>query len=155
VVRTTIDGLGSEPSPWDYGYGCPALNIEISSETPPIVVSARVLNSWGPGIGVTIRGPAKDISQTLLTDCEISGSAEVGLYVYADTTADSLPRITACNVFGNAQRAVNNSWSTTMQLDARGNWWGDPAGPQGPLGDGSIGNVDASNPLGAPVNLGY
>ena len=151
VVRTIIDGLGSTPGFWDYGYGCPALDIQISDETPPLVVSARVINSWGPGVGITVRGAAKGVSQTLLTDCEISGSAEVGLFVDAEATADSLPRITSCNIFGNAQQGAVAS----LQLDARGNWWGDPAGPHGPRGDGSIGNVDASNPLGAPVNLGY
>ncbi len=155
VARTIIDGLGSTPGYWDYGYGCPSLVIQISDETPPLVVSARVINSWGPGVGVTIRGLAKGVSQTLLTDCEISGSAEVGLFVDAETTADSLPRITSCNVFGNAQQGVNGGFNPSMQLDARGNWWGDPAGPQGANGDGVLGYVDAGNPLAAPLNLGY
>lgn len=156
VARTIIDGLGSTPGVWDYGYGCPALDIQISDETPPLVVSARVINSWGPGVGITVRGAAKGVSQTLLTDCEISGSAEVGLFVDAEATADSLPRITSCNVFGNAQQGVvGGGFNPPMQFDARGNWWGDPAGPQGPRGDGSGGNVDAGNPLAAPVNLGY
>jgi hypothetical protein len=155
VVRTIVDGLGSTPGAWDYGYGCPALDIQISDETPPLVVSARVINSWGPGVGITVRGPAKDVSQTLLTDCEISGSAEVGLFVDADASADSLPRLTSCNVFGNAQQGVVGGSNTAMQLDARGNWWGDPAGPLGPAGDRVAGNVDASSPLAAPLQLGY
>ena len=71
----------------------PALLIQISDETPPLVVSARVINSWGPGVVVTIRGLAKGVSQTLLTNCEISGSAEVGLYVDAETTDQRLARI--------------------------------------------------------------
>jgi hypothetical protein len=155
VARTVIDGLGSTPGWWDYGYGCPSLDIRVSDETPPLVVSARVINSWGPGVGITVGGAAPGVSQTLLTDCEISGSAEVGLYVDAVSTADSLPRMTSCNVFGNAQQGVVNSSGTNLQLDARGNWWGDATGPQGLRGDGTFGSVDAGDPLPAPLQLGY
>jgi hypothetical protein len=152
MARTVIDGLGGPPGAWDYGPGCPALQIQVSDETPSLVVSARVINSIGPGVGITVRGAAKGVSQTLLTDCEISGSAEIGLLVAAEPAADSLPRMTSCNVFGNAHEGVSNYPQTNMQFDARGNWWGDPAGPQG---DGVFGSVDASSPLAAPLNLGY
>ena len=40
-------------------------------------------------------------------------------------------------------------------VDDQGNWWSDPAGPSGPNGDGVFAAVDASNPLGAAVVLGY
>jgi hypothetical protein len=160
VARTVIDGLGGPPSWWsallpqEFDAGCPALRVLTSAETPPLVISARVINSRGPGVGLVIGGLAKG-NETLLTDCEISGSEWVGMYVAADPTADSLPRVTSCNVFGNARDGVVN-WAA-MQLDARGNWWGDPTGPQGPQGDGvaRFGEVDANDPLAAPVGLDY
>ena len=128
VVRTIIDGLGSTPGYWDYDYGCPSLAIVIPDGTP-LVVSARVINSWGPGVVVFL---TSDASQTLLTDCEISGSAGVGLFFGVDEGLASLPRMTSCNVFGNAfEGVVNGGSSSTNSFDARGNWWGDPAGPQG------------------------
>lgn len=152
VVRTVIDAFGGPPGAWDYGPGSPAVRLEISAATVPLVISARVINSQGPGVEIVVGGLANG-NETLLTNCEISGSAEMGLYVNADPAAASLSRIRSCNVFGNAGAGVENY--TPMQLDARGNWWGDPTGPLGPKGDGAFGRVDASDPLAAPVDLGY
>ena len=49
---------------------------------------------------------------------------------------------------------VNNEFGVRnfalFRVDARRNWWGDPAGPDGPAGDGVSGNVDASEHLTAP-----
>ena len=42
-----------------------------------------------------------------------------------------------------------------VTLLAELSWWGDPAGPLGPKGDGVLGNVHAGNPLAAPVVLRY
>lgn len=154
IARTIFDGMGSAATPWDYGYGCPALLIEISDQTPPLAVSTRVINSWGPGIGMSVRGAARSVAQTRLTDCEVSGSAEVGIFVDAEALADSLPVITACNIFGNASTGIS-AFSPTWKLDARGNWWGDPEGPLGRQGDGIVGVVDTSSPRATPVDLGY
>jgi hypothetical protein len=155
IARTILDGMGSFSWPWDYWYGCPALWIEVTDQSPPLVASARVINSWGPGVGLFVSGAANSASETQLTDCEISGSAEVGLFVSTHGAA-SLPVITKCNVFGNASAGIHALYiPQTQKLDVRGNWWGDPVGPQGRQGDGVLGSVDASNPLAAPLNLGY
>lgn len=156
VVRTILDGIGAVASPWENdSYGCPALQIDVAASTPPLVVSARVINSWGPGVGFHVQGAATGVSHTRLADCEVSGSTEVGIYVYAQDAADSLPVIANCNVFGNAGMGANGGFSEKLTLDARSNWWGDPQGAQGHQGNQVIGNVDASNPLAVPVKLGY
>ena len=156
VVRTVIDGLGGGDiawwSPWDYG-GCSALVVWIS-DSSPLVVSARVINSRAGGVQLFFDGFAADANHTLLTNCEISGSASNGLLSGYNGQAQSSPRVTSCNIFGNAGVGVHQS-EQQPQLAAHGNWWGDPAGAQGPKGDGVFGNVDASNPLAAPVVLGY
>jgi hypothetical protein len=56
-----------------------------------------------------------------------------------------LAALADCNLERNAGFAINNLAPFTV--DARGNWWGDPAGP---AGDGVSGNVDTGNPLPAP-----
>ncbi len=58
-----------------------------------------------------------------------------------------------CNLSGNGGLGVQNGG--TPDVDARGDWWGDPAGPGGPAGYGASANVDSSNPLASPAVLGY
>jgi hypothetical protein len=153
VLRTVVDGLGAIASAyWDYG-SCPALHIRIS-DGAPLVVSTRVINSRGFGVELSPADLTAATGQTRLTDCEISGSAFSGLLAGFYSRTYTLPQVTSCNVVGNVEHGVANG-SGTQPLDARGNWWGDPAGPGGPQGEGVEGNVDASNPLALPLQLGY
>lgn len=90
--------------------------------------------------GVLVLGP--DVE---LTTCTVSGHEGAGVRVTGGTGL----RIRDCNLVENAAPGVLNE--TTALVDARGNWWGDPAGPDGPDGDGVQGPVDHAEPLGAPV----
>jgi hypothetical protein len=146
VRRTVIDGLGDSGGGDDY-FACPALNIRIANSFP-LNVSVRVINSRGRGVFFNNEGlgPA-DLN--FLYDCEISGSVFDGLgaYVFAPF------QVIGCNIFGNLGPGVINFGE--LPLEARDNWWGDPVGPQGPNGDGVLGDVDARSPLAAPMDLGY
>jgi hypothetical protein len=158
VSRTVIDNLGQGPTPWEYGGGsCPAVRINISQGSPPFTMSARILNSRSIGAEIVMHASASNADQTLLTNCEISGSESSGLVVYGDIK--SMPRIESCNVFGNAGNGVDTEHyiglSGPIRLPAHRNWWGDPAGAGGPKGDGIDVFVDASLPLSQPVPLGY
>ncbi len=92
-------------------------------------------------VGLRIEGAA------VVDSCEVTGSAGDGIVVShaAGTT------IHRCNLHDNAGVGVRNL--DTATVDARFNWWGDPAGPNGPAGDGVAGLVDWSGWLGAPAVL--
>jgi hypothetical protein len=88
-----------------------------------------------------------------LSQCEISGSAGDGLVVVQGPLPVS---IGGCNLRDNGGVGIRNlTTGGFLQVAAQGNWWGDPAGPGGPTGDGVSGDVDAASPLAAPVTLGY
>jgi hypothetical protein len=63
--------------------------------------------------------------------------------------------IGGCSFVYNAGQGVQNGSTGNATVNSQGNWWGDPAGPAGPNGDGASALVDASNPLAAPVVLDY
>lgn len=158
IRRTVIDNLGQGQTPWDYGDGsCPAVRVNIMQDTPPLTMSARILNSRSIGAEIVMQAIASDVHQTLLTNCEISGSESSGVAVYGSIV--SMPRVESCNVFGNAGNGVDVEHhigpSGPIRLPAQRNWWGDPAGPHGPRGDGTDSFVDASQPLSQPIQLDY
>ena len=72
-----------------------------------------------------------------LAGCDIRGAPADAVLVSA--AADEDTSITGCNLVDNAGFGVNNLSAFTV--DAAGNWWGDPAGPDGPDGDGVSGDV--------------
>jgi hypothetical protein len=158
VNRTVIDGLGARPTPWEFDdSSCPAVRINLTAETPPLTMSARILNSRSNGVEIVGHSTGSDVDRTRLTNCEISGSADSGLAAYWFLYA--LPRIESCNIFGNAGAGVAteqlNLPGGPLRLSAQNNWWGDPVGPEGSKGDGTFGYVDASLPLAEPVKLDY
>ena len=154
VLRTVIDGLGgflvTHPvvlTP------CPALRVE-TFENQPLTLSVRIINSRWVGMQFGVDFGATMSGQVLLSNCEISGSAATGLSAFISGSATA--RVSSCNIVGNlAEGAFVLAHPTLAPLDARGNWWGDPAGPQGPKGNDVSGHIDASNPLTAPVVLNY
>ncbi len=98
-----------------------------------------VRNSYGAGI--RIEGAA------VVDSCEVTGSRGDGIVVTNAAGAS----IHHCNLHDNAGAGVRNDDAAT--LDARFNWWGDAAGPNGPAGDGVTGPVDWSGALGSAVLL--
>ena len=85
-----------------------------------------------------------------LTGCEVTGSSSTGILCAGDATTIS---VHGCNLFNNGSFGLSNG--DLGLLDATGNWWGDPAGPNGPNGDGVSGNVNTGGALSAPAILGY
>ena len=121
------------PNPWDYG---------------PASVSARVLDSIGDGVVVVAPTPFHGGNSVEFGGCEVSSSGGHGIVI-----ASHPVKASGCNLFGNDGNAIVNR--SAVSVSAIGNWWGDPAGPMGPSGDGVSGNVDFSNPASAPASLAY
>ena len=76
------------------------------------------------------------------SNCVVRRSAGSGIVVSSPSTNVSIHQ---CQLEENAGPGVQNFGSDVV--DARFNWWGDPAGPLGPAGDGAEGNVDYSSHL--------
>jgi hypothetical protein len=81
-----------------------------------------------------------------VSNCEVVESGGDGVQVRSAGV-----RITNCNIVGNAGVGVHNFHAEPV--DARGNWWGDPAGPFGPNGTGVSGNVLYEPWLSEPVQF--
>ncbi len=132
VTASAFDSAGSVYAPD---------NAALSVGAGDSVRSTVVRNSRGPGI--RIQGPAA------LDSCEVTGSAGDGV-VAASAAAVTIHH---CNLRDNTGVGARNL--STDTLDARFNWWGDPAGPNGPAGDGVAGLVNWSGALGAAVALAW
>jgi hypothetical protein len=78
-------------------------------------------------------------SNVKLIDCEITDNQRDGIRVLSGAGVE----IHGCRIERNGGLGVNNLG--TAMVDARRNWWGDPAGPNGPAGDGVSANVDFSD----------
>lgn len=93
-------------------------------------------------------GVVVDAADVRLSGCQISGSGRDGIRLRVATGF----AVHDCNLMDNAGAGVHNI--TTTSADARFNWWGDPAGPTGPEGDGVVGPVDTSEFRTEPVEGG-
>jgi hypothetical protein len=153
VHRTVFEGFGRLLG---NVVGCPAVELRATpgaSITPtavPSVFEATVRHSVGTGVEVWGGGPGG----WQLQGCEVSGSSGDGIQILRESGSlgptPGIETLHGCAVFGNAGLGVNNLQPASFTVDARGNWWGDPAGAGGPTGDGVSAGVDASAPLGAP-----
>jgi hypothetical protein len=112
------------------------------------VFSGRVHSPSWWGIEVV------DVVNLTIQDCEVANNGNAGIHVLSQFAQTNVT-ISGCNIFNNTGQGVQNGGSGNATVMAQGNWWGDPAGPAGPNGDGVSANVDASNPLGALVVLNY
>jgi hypothetical protein len=160
VVRTRIDSACIAGTDW-----CSAVSVASPIRGGVLSIEEVVIRHSG-GIGVLV-GFADDVTMHRV---RIEGSAGVGVLVEW-FPASSTPKLTAsecdvseglddgflvqysghvtisgCNIRDNAGKGVRNkppdAWSTPISpADARDNWWGDPAGPHGPAGDGVDGEV--------------
>jgi hypothetical protein len=104
--------------------------------------TSQLKNVIVSGSGITVM----DQHSVSIQFCDIIGTRGDGLRV----ASTGVVQINDCNIRNNAGRGVNNTAASTV--NARRNWWGDPAGPLGPAGDGISGNVDASEPRPGPVD---
>lgn len=118
------------------------LNVH-AAQGGPILIEATVRDFSQEGIFINGSG-------VTLSGCEVTGCGTDGVVSSGDATTI---HINGSNFHDNAGVGVWNGVASA--LDASGNWWGDPAGPTGPNGDGVSGNVDYSGALPAPVLLGY
>jgi hypothetical protein len=75
-------------------------------------------------------------ADVLISSSEISHSPSDGIRVEVATDV----RVQNSNIRYNAGVGLRNV--AAEAVDARDNWWGDPAGPDGPLGDGVLGAVE-------------
>lgn len=96
----------------------------------------------GSGLQVFQDRAARGIA--LISGCSVTDSPYDGIRILNGATAE----IHGCNLERNAGFGINNLG--TSHVDARRNWWGDPAGPSGPSGDGVSGTVDTSGHLSSP-----
>lgn len=96
-----------------------------------------VRNASGSASDGQQRIPAIEIeaSDVVLQDCDITDNENDGVLVRSGANV----RITDCNIERNGGTGVVNLG--TSVVDARANWWGDPAGPLGPAGNGVRGPV--------------
>lgn len=136
-VRSTIDTTLSTQQP--------AVLLGGGFGTVPIAFEGTVRAAAGEG--VRIQSGSQPIA---FRACEILGSGSHGLAVGG--VASGGVTVSGCNLVNNGGLGVSNTAAFT--LDARANWWGDPAGPAGPAGDGVSGFVDASGFLTAPAPIG-
>jgi hypothetical protein len=133
--RTRARGLGATDAAKPMWWG-----------SYPLPISARVTASVGDALAIS-----NDAADVELFDCEIASGGRHGVVV-APRSAGSITA-TRCNFAGNAGDAIVNSSNVTV--GASDNWWGDPAGPFGPKGDGASGAVNVANASAAPFTLGY
>jgi hypothetical protein len=73
--------------------------------------------------------------EVTIDGCEVTGSNRAGIRVLSGEGI----RINNCNIHGHQGVGLDNL--SAAPVDARNNWWGDPAGPHGPEGSGVSGNV--------------
>jgi hypothetical protein len=100
------------------------------------------------GSDASAAAPAIQVSGAVTIErCEITGTRSDAILVQ---TAGVL-HVTNCNLFNNQGLGVRLLGAG--RADARFNWWGDPAGPLGPNGDGVSEGVDYVPFLTAPVQL--
>lgn len=92
-------------------------------------------------------GIVVESGRVTLSDCEITGSGADAIHLSADAADGST--IHGCNLVDNGGFGVNNLSAFTV--DANDNWWGDPAGPDGPGGDGVSGDVSVDPIRTSPV----
>jgi hypothetical protein len=109
-----------------------SMNVGISVGANTKIESVRVRRSDGsPGTGIVVTGPGVTIDQ-----CEVSNSGSYGIFA---TTAATGLTVSNCNLLNNANVGIR--YDAAGQANAISNWWGDPAGPTGPSGDGVSSNV--------------
>lgn len=130
-------------SRFDTTYSTSGLGgIVVEIAVADVVFTSAVHGS--PGVGIRIDPGADNV---VFQDCEVAKNAGFGVETTPSVT------IHACNIMDNGSDGVTSRSGSTV--DATNNWWGDPAGPFGPAGDGVGANVTYTPFLTVPLVLGY
>ena len=91
-------------------------------------------------MGTSVSNPANAIEisghNIRLLHCDVTDNQAHGIVIKSGTNI----QIHDCNIERNGGVGVSNP-TTAYAVDATRNWWGDPAGPFGPAGDGVSGAV--------------
>lgn len=130
VRRSVVHEAGRDAS-WENGAAIAGINLTLQD--------VRVSDTRGDGIHIggimTVDG------------LEVTGSSAGGLRLFNgyDTFLSTWSRV---NLSGNGGFGVLNS--ATLGFTFSGFWWGDPAGPNGPSGDGVDATVTVLAPASSP-----
>lgn len=115
VIRnSTVDSAGQD--------GSAAVSLEAGT-----IQNTTIRGSGGVGVSIRARFRSANVDS-----CTVIGSGKDGVSV--DPATATPLSITHCNLESNAGLGIGNYSNITV--DARDNWWGDPAGPFGAAGDG-------------------
>lgn len=109
----------------------------VSLALPDLDVSG-IQASGSPGVAVSVGAPRVKLRDCLLADSWAGVQVEKG----------GGATVTGCDLVRLWGFGVRNL--SSLEVDATGNWWGDPTGPLGPLGTGVSGTVRFSPFLTAP-----
>lgn len=152
LLRSRFEGYGGLTA------GCDsALRLETRSAPAagPNQLQVRVLGSRGDGLFITAQ--QSGAPAWALSECEFSGSTRHGIAFGGATAALALPgaTVSGCALTNNGGLGIASQLAAGQAIAAQRNWWGDPAGPEGPAGDGVSPGIDASLPLASPPILGH
>ena len=143
-VTLEMDSIAANASFLDLGRGTSLIRTAALTNS-----RIRVRQSGAVLEDVTMAFPGDDLASSgasalhidsgsvSLTGCDIRDAPFDAILVSESVAEGTF--ITGCNLVNNAGFGVNNLSAFTV--DAAGNWWGDPAGPDGPDGDGVSGDV--------------
>jgi len=97
---------------------------------PPLGFVENVRVAGGDGVGIDVF-----TSSFGIVNSEVSGNASDGIFVEGGLSGGTGVGISGSNLFDNGGVGISTQ-STGVLVDATGNYWGDPAGPNGTNGDG-------------------
>jgi hypothetical protein len=150
VKRSVFDGFG--------GTGTlPSCDAAVLFEAVTVPTNgastfeARVINAARDGLRVNSVNGAPPWA---LQNCDVGQSGGAGIAFSGDGNNPGAT-VTGCTLAGNKGPGINNKRGSTYSVNARGNWWGDAAGPGGPAGGGLSAGVDSAGALPAAPAFGY
>lgn len=153
IQRTVFDGYGGSAASCEAGV---VLNSAGANVAGPSSFDARVTLALGDGVWV---GSPAAAPGWALQDCDITSNGRHGV-VFDAASANPLvthagATVAGCSISSNGRLGIDNRQANLYTVHARGNWWGDAAGPAGANGDGVSQGVDSALPLLAAPARSY